>query len=219
MSASVSSSSPESSVQRRIGTALSDAADRFADRASGLDPIAAKYRAALDPVVGRSAPATLREAVNSTWLGHPIHPILVTLPIGAWTLTSVFDLLDENRAADLCLRAGVVAAGSAALTGAAQWDTVADRHRPRRIGVIHASLNTAATSVYIASWVLRSRGKRTAGVATAAAGLGITAFSGWLGGHLSYTLGVGVEDTAVCRREVDEDVPGSFDEAVTDTSH
>ncbi len=205
MSAPASTTDPVAESQRRLGLALSDAADRLADRADALDPVADRYRDAIDPVVGRSASPALRDALNGTWLGHPIHPIIVTLPVGAWTLTSVFDLLGERRAADLCLRAGVLAAGGAALTGAAQWDQVADQHRPRRIGLTHAALNSIGTATYIASWVLRAQGRRGAGIKAAAIGLGITGLSGWLGGHLSYTLGVGVEDDAVARRDA---VPG-----------
>ncbi len=205
----------ESTAQRRLGHALGARIDRLADASPMLDEAATAIKAAIAPVAGDTAPPTVRDALLGSWLGHPLHPLVVALPIGAWTLTSLFDLLGEERAADLCLRVGVFGAGSAAVTGLAQWNDVTDRQRPRRIGVMHSSLNTVATGLYIGSWVYRARGWRGAGVATAAAGLAITSLSGWLGGHLSYTLGVGVEEDAFARQvagqqvPVDEDVPAA----------
>ena len=207
----MSVSYPDDSVQRRLGRTISERVDQLSDASPGLDGVAAAVKAAIAPVAGDRAPQGVRDALLGSALGHPMHPFIVTLPIGAWSLASLFDLMGERRAADLCLRTGVLAAGAAAITGLAQWNEVTDRERPRRIGVMHSSLNTVASGIYICSWVLRSRGQRGAGVATAAAGLAVTSLSGWLGGHLSYTLGVGVEDDALVRQHaasqpvVDED--------------
>lgn len=197
------SSHRNATPQFRLGHALGLGIDRLADASPVLDGAAKAIKTAIAPVAGESAPTSLREALLGSWIGHPLHPIIVTLPLGAWTLTSLFDLLGEERAADLCLRAGVVGAGSAAVSGLAQWNEVTDRERPRRIGVMHSSLNTVATGLYIGSWVLRARGQRHAGVLTAATGLAVTSLSGWLGGHLSYTLGVGVEEDAFVRQTAD----------------
>ncbi len=208
----------DATVQRRFGHALGEGIDRLADASPLLDGAATAIKAAIAPIAGDTAPSSVRDALLGSWIGHPLHPIIVTLPLGAWTLTTLFDLLGEERAADLCLRVGVVGAGSAALSGLAQWNEVTDRERPRRIGVMHSSLNTVATGLYVGSWVLRARGQRQAGVATAVAGLAVTSLSGWLGGHLSYTLGVGVEEDAFTRQStagsisggpvtVDEDAP------------
>ena len=196
------SASP-ASAQRQIGQAASAAVDHLADTLPVLDRAAALWKAGIAPVAGDAAPRSVRDALNGAWLGHPIHPILVTVPLGAWTLTTVMDLLGERRTADRCLAAGVLAASAAAITGSAQWNGVTDHQRPRRIGVVHAILNTAATSIYAGSWVLRARGHRGAGVATAAVGLGVVSLSGWLGGHLAYTLGVGVESDAFVRQATD----------------
>ncbi len=210
-SSTPSESAPISTAQRRLGQALGDGIDRLTDSAPALDDVATAIKAVIAPVVGDSAPRSVRDALLGSWIGHPLHPIIVTLPLGGWTLTSIFDLIGEERAADLCLRAGVVAAGSAALSGLAQWNQVKDRERPRRIGVMHSSLNTIATGLYIGSWALRSSGRRRAGVATAIAGLTLVSLSGWLGGHLSYTLGVGVAEDAFARQAVGEQPVGDED--------
>ena len=215
-------------AQRRLGHALGTGIDRLSDASPLLDDAATAIRAAISPVAGDTAPPSVRDALLGSWLGHPLHPIIIVLPLGSWTLTSLFDLLGEERAADLCLRVGVAGAGSAALSGLAQWNDVTDRERPRRIGVMHSALNTVATGLYIGSWVLRSRGQRHAGVMTAAAGLAVTSLSGWLGGHLSYTLGVGVEEDAFSRQAasgtaphgpvpVDEDAPQAEPDRTLDT--
>ena len=188
------------SAQHRLGQSASAAVDKLSDSLPILDRAATVWKAAIAPVAGDAAPRSVRDALNGVWLGHPIHPVLVTLPLGAWTLTSVLDLLGERRAADLCLAGGVLAAGAAAVTGSAQWNEATDHERPRRIGVVHAMLNVTATGIYASSWLLRARGHRGAGIATAAAGLSIVSLSGWLGGHLAYTLGVGVEQDAFSRR-------------------
>jgi nitrite reductase/ring-hydroxylating ferredoxin subunit len=66
----------------------------------------------------------------------------------------------------------------------------------RRVGVIHAALNVLATGTYGVSWWLRGRGHTRAGVACSLVGAASLAGSGWLGGHLAYALGVGVDTTA-----------------------
>jgi nitrite reductase/ring-hydroxylating ferredoxin subunit len=89
---------------------------------------------------------------------------------------------------------GAIAAVPATLTGASDWaDTLGAE---RRIGAIHAAANYAAIVVYLASWTARRRGRHGVGVGLSAAGAGLIGVSGWLGGHLSYAAGVGVDTTA-----------------------
>jgi nitrite reductase/ring-hydroxylating ferredoxin subunit len=66
----------------------------------------------------------------------------------------------------------------------------------RRIGLVHAILNWVAIASYSASWLARRRGHRGSGVAWSLVGASTLGVSGWLGGHLSYALGVGVDTTA-----------------------
>lgn len=61
----------------------------------------------------------------------------------------------------------------------------------RRVGLVHAALTAAALSLYGASWLVRGRGRR--GMSLAIAGAGLLGAGGWLGGHLAYALGVGVD--------------------------
>src|SRR5664280_673638 len=73
----------------------------------------------------------LRNFLNGTWLGEPLHVVLTDLPVGAWTVAMVFDLLDlilDRRefasAADASIGIGVVGAAGAAATGMTDWSDV-----------------------------------------------------------------------------------------------
>ena len=214
MDASTHDQSSQASVQQHIGRLADDAVDRLADAIPSLDPVAAALKRVISPIAGDTAPQPLRDAINGIWLGHPLHPVIVALPLGAWSLTTIFDLLGEHRAADLCLMTGLGAASAAAVTGAAQWNDATDEERPRRIGVVHSLLNTAATGIYGGSLLLRVHGHREAGVATAGLGLAVATLSGWLGGHLTYSLGVGVDRAAATSDSVAGAVEPAPEDAV-----
>src|SRR5689334_14359552 len=59
---------------------------RVADRAQAI------VRSALQPL-GTEA----RNFLHGTWLGHPLHPVLVDLPMGAWTLAFLCDIAELTR--------------------------------------------------------------------------------------------------------------------------
>ncbi|SES21575.1 Uncharacterized membrane protein [Lentzea xinjiangensis] len=130
-------------------------------------------------------------AVRGSWLGHPLHPLMVTVPIGAWTSAAVFDARPGGEDAARELTAlGLVAAVPTILLGLADYSRL-DR-RQRRVGVVHALANTAAVSCFAASYALRRRGRPGAGKVLSLAGLAAVGAGGALGGHLSYAQGGGV---------------------------
>lgn len=135
-----------------------------------------------------------RSPLNGTFLGHPVHPLLVTAPLGAWASACVLDLGGRDpRAARSLVGAGSLLALPSALAGANDWlDTDGAE---RRVGGAHAALNLCAMGVYAASWLLRAKHHR-AGVVAGLAGVGLLATAGWLGGHLTYAMGVGVDTNA-----------------------
>lgn len=138
----------------------------------------------------------IKDAVSGTWLGHPVHPLLVALPIGSWVSASVLDLVGvdgDSDAAQRLVGLGVLAALPTALTGASDWSDTSGG--ANRIGAVHALLNLGAVGVYGLSWRARRRGAHGAGVGWAVAGGALVSASGWLGGHLSYRLGLGVDTT------------------------
>lgn len=143
-------------------------------------------------------PGALKDALSGTWIGHPAHPMLTDLPIGAWTSALLLDVLggDERaRAADSLIGAGVLMAMPTALTGLSDLADVEDR-KGRAVGAAHAIGNTVGLALYAGSYVMRKRGRRRAGVSLSMLGAAVMSGSGFLGGHLSYRRGIGVDTTA-----------------------
>ena len=168
--------------------------DRVVEAIPGLDTIADAVGKALDPVLGPDGPKEVQDLLNGTWFGHPLHPAVVVLPLGAWTSTLVLDLAGMEEGADLKLKIGMSSAVLAAATGAAQWKDT--QGKPRRVGILHASLNSLALVCNAASWLLRARDARQAGIVLSTTGLCLGSISAWLGGDLAYDLGVGINHTA-----------------------
>jgi uncharacterized membrane protein len=134
---------------------------------------------------------------GNEWLGHPLHPVVVAVPIGAWVVSAWYDTRSsatndprDEHAADGALRVGVVGALAAAVTGLVQY--VDARDQARREAGVHAGLNNVALVMYLVSLVLRRRGQRSGGRKVAAAALGVVSLSGWLGGDIAFRHGVGV---------------------------
>ncbi len=133
-------------------------------------------------------------------LGHPLHPLVVAVPIGTWTLALGLDLLaaagllrdrGSARAADLALGAGAVGALGALATGLADWQHL--NGRDRRVGLVHGSVNTASLALVMASIALRRGGRRAAGIGASAAAFAVMGAGGYLGGHLVYRRRAGVD--------------------------
>lgn len=82
-------------------------------------------------------------------------------------------------------------------TAAAGLNDWSDTAGPEtRVGLVHATLNITALSLHLASLVARARGRRRAGKALSLAGLGVLTGGAYLGGHLSFVMGVNVNRTA-----------------------
>ena len=134
--------------------------------------------------------------MSGAWLGHALHPIVTDIPIGTWTSSVLLDWTggEESRsAADRLLLTGVLAAGATVATGWSDWaDAEHGSSAVRRSGLVHAAANATATALMIGSYVARRRGARRRGKLLSLAGSAALGTGGWLGGHLSYTPGVGV---------------------------
>lgn len=136
----------------------------------------------------------LLNLLSGTPIGHPVHPLLVAIPIGAWSSAALFDVLGDEKGARRLVGIGVLSALPATATGLSNWSWTTGAER--RIGVVHAASNAVAITAYALSWVARLRGDKISGLAWSAAGVSALGVGGWLGGHLSYALGVGVDTTA-----------------------
>ena len=148
------------------------------EREPRLDPVADALGAGVRFLpLGRA-----RDVLHGTWLGHPVHPLLVQVPIGTWLSAAVLDLRkDRPREAGLLVGLGLAAAAPAALTGAVDW---AELNPPqKRVGLVHALSNTAAVTLYTASLACRATGRTRAGRALGFLGFTAVGAGGMLGGH------------------------------------
>ncbi|MDJ0391627.1 Rieske 2Fe-2S domain-containing protein [Roseomonas sp. E05] len=147
-------------------------------------------------IAGRPA-GKLGDALHGNWFGHPIHPMLVTVPIGTWTFAFALDLLavlgirprGATRAAEIALKAGAAGAVAAAATGLADWQHV--NGRDRRVGLVHAAANSTALALTLTSVLLRERGRVSEGRLASAAGWACMFLGGYLGGHMVYRRRIG----------------------------
>ncbi|MFL5798249.1 MAG: Rieske 2Fe-2S domain-containing protein [Actinomycetota bacterium] len=163
------------------------------ERAESLDP-------ASDQVAGLVAkavpPGQVKDFLAGTWLGHPLHPALTDVPIGAWFSAGLLDLFggrESRTAARRLVGLGVLAALPTAVAGLADW---IDTDGPaRRVGFVHGAGNLGALGLYLLSWRARRRGHHWRGVAWAMLANGGAVGTAYLGGHMSFAQGVGVDET------------------------
>jgi uncharacterized membrane protein len=142
--------------------------------------------------------------------GHPIHAMLVPLPIGLWTFALVADLMaaiggspDWLPVAFYCIAGGIVGALLAAAPGLVDLLSLEPGPR-RRTGIWHMVINLAAVAVFATNFLLRWRAADHAGPVTLTlVGVALICVSGWLGGQLVYVMGVSVApaEGAVARRQ------------------
>jgi nitrite reductase/ring-hydroxylating ferredoxin subunit/uncharacterized membrane protein len=157
---------------------------RLSDRlehAEGLDRVVEPVQ----QVVRRLPPGRVRDALHGVWLGHPVHPVLVQVPVGAWMSAAFLDALGtDGDGARHLIGLGLLASVPAAVAGSADW---AEMHEQQmRTGVVHAAANTAAIGLYTGSLLARARRRTGLGKALGYAGLAAVAVGGLLGGDISY---------------------------------
>lgn len=163
---------------------------------------------AIQPVVTKTFQAggktgkAVKNFLHGSWLGHPVHPMITDVPLGAWTTAAVLDTLEicgskkYKPGADASVAVGLAGAAGAAVTGITDWSGTTSIER--KTGLLHGMLNVGATALYITSLFLRKKKKtRVAGITLSMIGYGIATASAYLGGTLVYNKQVGVNHTAI----------------------
>jgi nitrite reductase/ring-hydroxylating ferredoxin subunit/uncharacterized membrane protein len=167
------------------------------ESASPLDAPGKKAGKVVRGVIG---PGAVKDALSGTWLGHALHPMLTDVVIGSFLSASLLDVLggdEDGRAAERLLTVGIAAYGPTALTGINDWaDSEPADPAVRRVGLVHWGSNVVALALYTASLSARRRGSRTRGKLLSAGGTAVMGVAGYLGGHMSFTKGVGPNQTA-----------------------
>jgi len=177
-----------------------------------LDQWAKQVQSLVSTAVEQGGPAArrLKNWLNGVWLGHPVHPALTDVTIGAWFTGALLDVVDAQREADAAMTVGVLAAVPTALSGLADWADAGDE--PRRIGFVHAALNSAGLGFMVGSLFARRADQRGLGIILSTTGLALASFSAWLGGELVYRLGTNVSRIAFQPNVEDFQVVARVDE-------
>lgn len=139
----------------------------------------------------------LADLLHGKWLGHPLHPVLTDVTIGAWTFGMFFDVLSlltlskrHRDTADTLTTIGAITAFPTAITGIADYSAI--KKDAVAYGTLHGLLNSAGLMLYIMSVQARQRGQHARGIRLSLIAFGALLFSAWLGGELSYYKRVGV---------------------------
>jgi len=159
-------------------------------------------------VVGsqRKPPRRLKTLLNGTWLGHPLHPVITDVPVTAWVITAVFDVIWlispttfawAARGAEVTVVIGLLGALGAIVTGLTDWSDTYGAER--RVGLDHALFNAIATTLYLVSFILRllaGPGDSIAAAIIGFLGLASVTYAANLGGDMVFAKGTGVNHTA-----------------------
>jgi nitrite reductase/ring-hydroxylating ferredoxin subunit/uncharacterized membrane protein len=131
----------------------------------------------------------VKDFLNGTWLGHPVHGAITDIPIGALTVVIVLDLLGQPTAADVALVVGILAMVVSAVAGLADYTDTDGT--PRMRATVHSVLMTVALVVYVISLVLRagSPANRAVPVGLSILGYLILTAGAYVGGDVVYVLG------------------------------
>ena len=184
---------------------------RLTNRLPWLDVIAEKVQPKVQEVVSAGG-APLRNVLDGTSIGTPLHPALTDVPVGSWTAAVVFDGLNlvsgskaMRNAADASLALGTAGGFLAAAVGLSDWRYLSGGSR--RMGVAHGLLNVGGLAFSTASLAARAAGKRNAGRLLFLAGYSLNGMGAHLGGELSYGYGLRVNRNVFEAPGPDEFVP------------
>ncbi|HWA67766.1 MAG TPA: Rieske (2Fe-2S) protein [Mycobacteriales bacterium] len=162
------------------------------ERARLLDPAGNAVRAAGQRVLGNPR---ARDVLSGRPIGHALHPALTLVAGGSLLGATLLDVVGGRGGRDGARRLVAVGLLAALPTAASGWSDWLDTEEAEsRVGLVHALSNGIALLAYTRSWRSRRRGRL--GLPSSLAGAAALGAGGWLGGHLAFALGVGVDTTA-----------------------
>jgi uncharacterized membrane protein len=143
---------------------------------------------------------------------HPVHPMLVALPIGLWVFALVCDTVRAaggntvwQTVAIYCIAGGIVGALLAAIPGLIDYFSI-DEAAMRRIANLHMALNLGALVIFAINLWLRFRLPDASYLLLAISIVGVLAIGigGWLGGEMVYVKGMAVEAVEKLAKKVEK---------------
>jgi nitrite reductase/ring-hydroxylating ferredoxin subunit/uncharacterized membrane protein len=194
-----------------------DTALTIIERQEWLEPVAEELQKAVGSVFESAGEAgqKTKNFLHGTWLGHPLHPALTDIPVGAWTAALVMDAMEDitgqrhwRKGADAAIAIGLAGAVGAAVTGLTDWQSTDGR--ARKVGLTHGLMNMGGALLYGTSLVMRKTKLRAAGRGFSLLGFAVAAGAAYLGGKLVYSERIGVDHSA------DQELPKRFVSVLTD---
>ena len=138
--------------------------------------------------------------------GHPLHQILIVFPLGLLATSVIFDVIclvtDQARFSEVAywlIVAGLIGGLVAAPFGLIDWLAIPAGTRAKSVGGLHGAGNVVVLLLFAASWLVRGSATVAPGALAyvlAWLGVGLAAWTGWLGGELVDRLGIGVDPGA-----------------------
>jgi uncharacterized membrane protein len=155
----------------------------------------------------------MKAFLQGRWLGHPLHTLLVHVPVAVWPAALVFDLLSlvgiggqaMVRTSFYAILFGLVVALLAVPAGLADWADIKPEKPARKLGLYHMLLNLVIWALWAANLAWRWRLLETAEVVPLGAALlslvanGLLVVSGYLGGRMVYHYGISVARVSKAR--------------------
>lgn len=173
--------------------------ERLVERIPGYSQAARSVARGLHQAIlaGGKPARRLADLLHGTWMGHPLHPVLTDVTLGAWLYASLMDMValvtrskTAEQAGDTLAAIGVVSALPTALAGTTDYSGIKRGAAP--MAVLHALLNVEALLYYSASLLARRNGSRVRATIFSQMGMGTVLLSSYLGGTLVYKHRVGV---------------------------
>lgn len=158
-------------------------------QASWADPLGDRAQPLLARILHAPGRRPVKDLLNGTWLGHPVHPMVTDVPVGAMAMAALLDLTGHDGAADLAVASGFAGMLASAATGVA--DSVDSYGRQRRLATVHATLMAGSAAAYAASLLLRlgPRAGRPLARLLGLAGYGALSAGAYVGGELVFRTG------------------------------
>ncbi|HVU36084.1 MAG TPA: DUF2231 domain-containing protein [Opitutaceae bacterium] len=146
------------------------------------------------------------DILQGKWLGHPLHPAIVHVPVGTWIMALVLDLVAHGRTVsqtvpDLalaCVILGLAGALLAVPAGIADWAPIKKERPAWKLGLYHLVLNLLGALVWAANLGLRWKALATAEPVTTAVlvtsivGAALIVVGGYLGSLMVFDQGTSV---------------------------
>jgi nitrite reductase/ring-hydroxylating ferredoxin subunit/uncharacterized membrane protein len=134
----------------------------------------------------------VKDFLNGTWLGHPVHAALTDLPVGVMTVAIVLDVIGQRMAADVAVLIGVLSIVATAVSGLADYTDVDGKARSR--ATVHATVMTIGLVVFVLSLLIRAGNPadRAVPFILLVVGYLILTVGAEIGGDLVYLIGTNV---------------------------